>query len=105
MADTADFETLRIGILRLITPEVPPQVTRFQAREALRQTPSATAGVSLFDKVDAYMQAQGGDALRAWEEVSVFVRTSPMVAEIGEQLGMSSSDVDHLFQLANSVQR
>ena len=105
MTDTPDYEALRLGILALVNPDVPPQVTRFQAREALRQTPSATAGVSLFDKVDAYMKAQGGEALRAWEEVGVFVRTSPMVAAIGQQLGMSSADLDALFALAGSIQR
>jgi len=103
MADTPDYEALRLGILALVNPDVPPQVTRFQAREALRQTSSATAGVSLFDKVDAYMKAQGGDALRAWEEVGVFVRTSPMVLALGQQLGLSDKQMDALFRTAGSI--
>ena len=97
------LSTMQDQMAALLAPSVPPQVTRFQAREVLRQAPSGMAGKSLFDVVDAYMQEQGGEALRAWEEVGVFVRASPLVQSLGEELDLTEDQVDDLFRLAASI--
>lgn len=71
----------------------PLQVLPLQFRRALRQ-------LGQYDAVVAYVNAQGGDVLDAWQSAVVVVRTDPLVATAAASLGMSASDVQALFQLA-----
>lgn len=84
-------------------PEVPVQVSLFQARAVLMSVPGSAPGRTLFDDVDAAMQAQGGVALQAWEYASVVLRNGALVAALGAQLGLSAVEMDALFIQAAQI--
>jgi hypothetical protein len=83
---------------------VPAQITNAQARYILRRTPTATAGVTLFDAVDAAAKAQGGDLLDFWDYANDFYRSSPAVLALAGALGVTSQQLDDLFRAAAGVQ-
>ena len=104
MADDLN-ERLRLQMEALLTPPVPPQVTAFQAKMALRKTPSKVDGKSMYDVVDEYMEATGGDALFAWQNVGVFELNSPLVTELSAlpDLGLTAKKKADLFKAAAKV--
>lgn len=83
---------------------VPDNITNAQARYVLRRTPTATAGVTLFDAVDAAVKAQGGDILQFWEYANLFYRQSPSILGLAAALGLTSAELDDLFRTASEVQ-
>jgi hypothetical protein len=83
---------------------VPERITNAQARYILRRTPTATAGVTLFDAVDAAAKAQGGDLLDFWEYANDLYRSSPAVLTLAGALGITTQQLDDLFRAAGGVQ-
>lgn len=81
---------------------VPSEVSRFQARMALR-------AAGLFDAADGIITAAGGDALIAWNEAVSFYRTSPLIASLAPALWPEAteeqiqSNLDALFIAAGGV--
>lgn len=77
---------------------VPPAVTRFQARAALH-----LAG--LLDQVELLMSQESTPALAklAWTDAQEFKRASPTVATMSAALGLSEEEVDQLFIVAAGI--
>lgn len=89
-----------------LTPPVAPvpvSVTRFQARAALAMT--ERGGVNLFEAIEGFMRTLPATDVRrrAWEDAQDFERNSPTVAAIALMFGMSDSEVDYLFRLADTI--
>ena len=84
---------------------VPSSVTLFQARAVMMglPSPSGVAGRTLFDDVDASLQAKGGVALQAWEYSSDVERRGPLVLSMMTALGMTSDQADALFIRAAGI--
>lgn len=99
------YQQLRTQMEALLTPEVPSQVTAFQAKSVLRATPSAVPGKTMYDVIDAHMETTGGDALFAWRNVGVFELNSPMVTQMSAlpDLGMTAAKKKTLFKNAAKV--
>lgn len=74
---------------------VPPSVSPYQARMALN-----TAG--LLDKAQALINDPNTpQAVKlAWDWVDVWTRASPFIAQFGSALGLTSQQIDALFQSA-----
>ncbi len=78
---------------------VPTSVTNYQARAAL-------VAAGLFAKVDAALR--GADqtvqsnqlALQAWDYANNFYRASPFISGLEAGLGLTSAQIDGLFQQA-----
>lgn len=83
----------------IVAPIVPDQVTRYQARAALYKS-------GLLDDVDGFMALPDTDRLLvlAWQDAQIFKRDSPMVVELGDVLGLSSSEIDALFISASFIE-
>ena len=84
-------------------PFVPQSVTNYQARAVLMSQPGSAAGRSLFDDVNAALQALGGTAWQAWEYANDITRDGELVAQIGTQLGLNSAQLDALFVSASQI--
>jgi len=75
----------------------PQGVTRFQARAAL-----AMAG--LLDGVEAAVAASPNSLTRlAWADSQSFERQSPTIASLAYILGLSTDQIDELFQTAEEI--
>ncbi|KNY09428.1 hypothetical protein AKG08_17460 [Achromobacter piechaudii] len=83
---------------------VPGVVSRFQGREAMRQTPHGD--VSLFEAAEAIINSESTPATyrRAWADLQEFRRDSEMLLVIATALGLDAAAVDRLFILAGSIQ-
>lgn len=78
-------------------PEAPASVTRFQARAALSRA-------GLLDHVDAAIAASGNAIAQiAWADAQTFERGSPTVAAMAGAIGLTSAQVDELFQAAAGI--
>lgn len=77
----------------------PQTVTRFQARAALMQA-------GLLDDVEALMANPATPAIQrlAWADAQEFRRSSPTVAAMAAALGLSSAQVDALFEQAAGIE-
>ena len=84
-------------------PFVPQSVTNYQARAVLMSQPGSAAGRSLFEDVNAALQALGGTAWQAWEYANDITRTGELVSQIGTQLGLNSAQLDALFVSASQI--
>jgi hypothetical protein len=83
----------------LLTPPKTTQVTLWQARTVLRAH-------SLFDAVDAYIEAHKVDIpqlYEVWNYGNAVSRTSPLIISIGSQLGLTDEQIDAMFQEAASL--
>jgi hypothetical protein len=76
--------------------QVPSQVTRFQAEQAL-------ANAGLLSSVQTYIAGQPAETQLAWATVDVFMRDSPMIMAAGIALGMTSAQLDALFVSASLI--
>ncbi len=83
--------------LRAEPAPVPAFVTNFQARAALRR-------IGLLEQVHAAVQAAGGEALDAWEYANHVYRHGALVISLSTSLGLTSHEVDALFQMAESIE-
>ena len=85
-------------------PEIEPatgaaSVTLWQARTVIRNH-------GLFDAVDAYITAHKDDipqAYEVWNYGNAVSRTSPLIAAIGAQLGLTDAQIDALFEEAAAI--
>jgi hypothetical protein len=76
---------------------VPQEVSRFQAKEALR-----LAG--LLTQADAIVAASGNATLQnAWGNANSFTRNSPGINALAPALGLDSAGLDNLFRTAAGV--
>lgn len=80
-------------------PSIPQEVTRFQALAALH-----TAG--LLTTVEAMMDNPATDTLTvlAWKNAQEFKRTSSMVLNMAQTLGLSDQQLDDLFIAASQIE-
>lgn len=76
---------------------VPPVVSRFQARAALYQAGVLSAAETAIQGADMVSQI-------AWEDAQEFRRTSPLVSDIAQQIGLSESELDDLFIQAAQIE-
>lgn len=79
--------------------QVPRYVSRFQARMALRQA-------GLFEAVESMMSAPGApiEAVEAWDSAQVFMRTSPTIETMRQELNMTEEQLDELFIAADQIE-
>ena len=88
----ADWEQMREDEMRARNP-VPQQVTMRQARLAL-----LSAG--LLDDVEMVIAAAGRAAQLEWESAAVVERSTPAVAAVQQQHGLTDAQIDDLFREA-----
>lgn len=82
---------------------IPDSITNYQCRAVLMAMPSLTAGKSLYDLVDAALQAQSGVALQAWEYANNVMRSGEMVAQMTAALGLTAAQVDAMFVAGSAI--
>ncbi|MTD34141.1 hypothetical protein [Paludibacterium denitrificans] len=82
-----------------LSPAIPQEVTRFQARGALYQA-------GLLDKVEAFITAEGTDMMLklAWQDAQTFKRYSPFITGVGQLLGLTDAQLDALFVSASLIE-
>lgn len=85
-------------------PVVPLSVSRFQGREAMRQTPHGDT--TLFDAAEAALATDSVPAIyaNAWAELQEFRRDSEMLSAVAGMLGLTVAQIDALFILAAGIQ-
>lgn len=83
----------------MVTKTVPQQVTRFQALATLHNA-------GMLDQVEAMMAQPGTDKLTvlAWQNALDFKRTSSMVLDMAQALGLTDKQVDDLFIAASQIE-
>lgn len=77
----------------------------FQAREALRRSPSPNGG-NLLDAVDAYVETRRDDQptlALAWEYATEVERGGAFVHALAEVFGLDDVALDALFRLAATI--
>lgn len=77
---------------------VPSEISRFQARQILRQ-------YGLFESVELLMNDPDLDPLikEAWEQAGSFFRHSPLIMSMAESLSLTSDQLDQMFKEASQV--
>ncbi len=108
-------EVLNVPVT-LIPAELPPPVevlpepypvSRWQGREAMRLTPYGEPedGISLFDATESLLAKTETPAYyrSAWEELQVFEPSSPMLAAIADELGLTQDARRTLFLFAATL--
>lgn len=99
-SDVLDGESYSAEMPPLIEmSSVPQEVTRYQALAALH-----LAGILV--RVEAMMADQATDMLTvlAWRNAQEFRRTSPMVLNMAQALGLSDQQLDDLFIAASAIE-
>lgn len=104
MVDASDGEAAAITAIQAaaVAPVVPRSVSNYQARTAMIEA-------GLFARADAALR--GADqtvqanqvALAAWDYANDFYRTSPLIAAMTQQLGLTAAQVDALFIAASQI--
>lgn len=87
------------------TPRPPDVVSMFQAREALRRSPSPGGG-DLLDAVDAYIETRRLEQptlALAWEYATEVERRGAFVSALAKAFGLDDPALDALFRLAATV--
>jgi len=77
-------------------PPPPPPVPSVSPRQARL----ALLAAGLLDQVQAAVDAAGGATKITWEYATEFLRTDPLIASIGEALGLTDEQIDVLFRYA-----
>ena len=88
-----------VGAAGVIMPGVPSSCTNAQMRAVLLATPAPSGG-TLYDLVDQWTQAEGGQVRQAWEYANDFTRTGATVQAAQQHLGLSNAQLDDLFRAA-----
>jgi len=104
---TLNQDGLGATLLRFWQPGLPPvpsEVTNFQARAALMQMPGANPGPTLFDDVNAALQAMGGASWQAWEYANTITRNGALVSQMGAAVGLTGAQLDDLFRQAATIE-
>ncbi|WP_424361433.1 hypothetical protein [Methylocystis parvus] len=87
------------------SPRPPDVVSMFQAREALRRSPSPNDR-NLLDAVDAYVATRRLDQptlALAWEYATEVERSGAFVHALAEVFGLDDAALDSLFLLAATI--
>ena len=97
VTEPTDIEPVPSG--GLLKPDVPPVVSRFQARAALH-----LAG--LLESVETLMQAPDTNMLAklAWQDAQEFRRDSPTVLAMAGALNLTDAQIDELFIAAAEIE-
>lgn len=78
-------------------PTIPQVVTAYQAKMAL-------ASANLYSTVENTVNTSTDLSLKiAWNNASTFDRQSPFIISIGQQLGISNTEIDQLFISASKI--
>ncbi|MEH2525874.1 MULTISPECIES: hypothetical protein [unclassified Bradyrhizobium] len=77
-------------------PIVPPFVSPKQARLAL-------LAAGLLDQVEAAVAAEGRATQITWEYATEVNRTDPLIATLGQSLGLTDEAIDQLFRDASQI--
>lgn len=94
---SVDLTAEEIAALPIPQVVVPQEVSRFQAKEALRQA-------GLLDQADAAVAASGNATLQnAWANANTFKRTSPGINALAPALGLDDAGLDALFTTAAGI--
>lgn len=97
----AEIDTAGVEIAEYVAPppDVPREVTAYQARIALLDA-------GLLDDVDALMASLevAPAAKIAWEYATVWLRDSVFIAELAPALSLSGAQIDALFISAAQVE-
>ncbi|MCK1742170.1 hypothetical protein IVA80_15200 [Bradyrhizobium sp. 139] len=75
---------------------VPQSVTPRQARLAL-------LGAGLLDQVESTVTAAGGATYITWGYATEFLRSDPLIVQIGASLGLTDQQIDDLFRTASTL--
>jgi hypothetical protein len=77
---------------------IPQTVSRFQARAALYQA-------GLLDQVETLMSDPATDMMAklAWADAQEFKRSSPTIATLSAELGLTDTQLDDLFRQAATI--
>jgi hypothetical protein len=94
LIDDADARILTF--IQKIENPVPFSVSRFQAMAALSNS-------GLLQQAQSAATAAGGLTLLAWNNAEIFERSSPSIAALAAQLGLTSDQVDQLFITAAKI--
>lgn len=98
----SDFPNAKPPILPEWTPppsDVPQIVSPLQATIAL-------SNAGKLDDVEAYLNASTTDPIKklAWNKATEFKRTSPLLLDVADAIGLGSSDLDTLFIAASKIE-
>lgn len=86
-----------VTVEEALPPAIPQEVSRFQAKEALRQA-------GLLDQADAAVAASGNATLQnAWANANTFKRTSPGINALAPAIGLDDAGLDALFTAAAGI--
>ncbi|MFN7308126.1 MAG: hypothetical protein ACK5TQ_16345 [Acetobacteraceae bacterium] len=83
--------------------DAPREITNFQARALLMQTPGSAAGRTLFHDVDDALAQLGGLSWQAWEYTTVFPRDSDLIATMAAQFNLTQAQIDQMFIAAAAI--
>jgi hypothetical protein len=84
-------------------PQVPSEVTNFQARALLMGMPGSAEGRTLFQDVDDALRALGGVPWQAWEYTTTIPRQSALVAALAAQFDLTEAALDDMFRAAAQI--
>ncbi len=93
MLETGDYE---IAAYVAPPPPVPQSVSAMQAKVALSRA-------GLLSVVESWVESQGDEAKLIWSAATTFSRNSELITSASAALGLSSSQVDALFQAASGI--
>lgn len=80
-----------------VAEPIPQEVSRFQAKEALRQA-------GLLDQADAAVAASNNPTLQnAWANANTFKRSSPGINALAPAIGLDDAGLDALFIAAAGI--
>lgn len=98
LAEVAALQDMIPDLVEVSTDVVPRRVTNFQARAAL-------IGAGLFESVDSLIRAMptGSVEFQAWEYANHVYRSSPLMALMASQFGLTEEQIDDLFRAAALV--
>jgi len=78
-------------------PQIPTQVTAYQAKMAL-------LNANLYQTVESLVISSQDQALKiAWNNANMFDRQSPFITSIGNELNLSNDQIDDLFISASKI--
>lgn len=95
------MKLVELGVLT-VQPEVTSEVV-MASEVSARQARLALLQVGLLDQIQAAIEQIGGAAAIEWEYATVIQKSSPLVSALSASLGLSSTQVDDLFQLASTL--
>lgn len=96
LVELADDHPDVVAFLNPSAP-IPQEVSRFQAKEALRQA-------GLLDQADAAVVASNNATLQnAWANANTFKRSSPGINALAPAIGLDDAGLDALFTAAAGI--